>query len=189
MPRESRNQSVVDWAKQNLSQPVRIRLRFATKPGRALVYLLLFSVPFVLVAAMVFLKLSGSAKSVTWWGIFLLGFVLSIPGAVIMLLGARTRQTLLESLDAEGVRSSRGRRFVWGNLRYVDHVSKITRVGGLTRKVEDNQLELVFSDGKAIIPPLIEDRERLWALIDTMPAEVRDDGAVRSPTGSPRTRS
>jgi hypothetical protein len=62
----------------------------------------------------------------------------------------------------------------------VDHVSKTTREGGVTRKIEDNQLELVFADGKAIIPPLIEDRERIWALINTMPAEVRDDGEVRA---------
>ena len=146
-----------------------------------MVYLLLVSVPLLLVAAMAFLKISGSAKSVTWWGIFLFGFVLLIPAGVIVQLGKRTRQTLVESLDTDGVSSARGQRFLWDNLRYVDHVSKITRIGGVTRKIEDNQLELVFSDGEAIIPPLIEDRERLWALINSMPVEVRDDGAVRPP--------
>lgn len=183
------NQPVVDWAKRHLSQPVRIKVRFASKPARTLVYLMLVSVPLVLVAAMVFLKVSGSAKTVTWWGIFLFGFVLLVPAAVIIQLGRRTRESLAESLDADGVRSSKRRFFPWQDLRYVDHVSKITRVEGVTRRIEDNQLELVFSDGKAIIPPLIEGRERLWALIDTMPAEVRDDGAIRASTDSPRTRS
>ena len=143
-------------------------------------YVLLFSVPFLIVSCQSFLKLSGFAKGVSWWGIFLLGFILLIPAGVIVLLGARTRQTLVRSLDADGVSTAPGRRFLWENLHYVDHVSKITRAGGVTRKTEDNQLELVFADGRAIIPPLIDDRERMWALINAMPAEVRVDGQLRA---------
>ena len=180
-------QTILDWAKQNLPQPVAIRLREG-KGARTLMHVLLLSIPLLIVSCQSFVKLSGFAKGVSWWGIFLLGFVLLIPAGVIILMGARTRQTLVEVLDTDGVRTARGRRFLWQHLRYVDHVSKITRVGGATHKLEDNQLELVFSDGKAIIPPRIEDRERLWALINSMPAEVRDDGEVRA-TGSPRIRS
>lgn len=176
---EEARPSVAAWAKQNLPHPVDIRLRHG-KGGRTLIYVLLFSVPFLLVSCQSFLKISGFAKGVSWWGIFLMGFVLLIPAGVIMLMGARTRQTLVKSLDADGVRTTRGPRFLWENLRFVDHVSKTTREGGVTRKIEDNQLELVFSNGKVIIPPLIEDRERIWALINSMPAEVRDDGQVRN---------
>ena len=179
MQNESCNQPVVDWAKQNFPQPVEIRLS-SGQAARTLMYLLLFSIPFLIVSCQSFLKLSGFAKGVSWWGIFLLGFVLLIPAGVIVLMGARTRQTLVKSLDADSVSTSRGRRFLWENLHYVDHVSRTTREGGVTRKIEDNQLELVFADGKAIIPPLIEDRERIWALINTMPAQVRDDGQVRA---------
>ena len=187
MQNQPHDQAILDWAKQSVPQPVEIRLR-GGKGARTLAYVLLLSIPFLIVSCQSFVKLSGFAKGVSWWGIFLLGFVLLIPAGVIVLMGARTRQTLVKSLDAEGVSTARGRRFLWQNLRYVDHVSKVTREGNVTRKVEDNQLELVFSDGKAIIPPLIEDRERLWALINTIPAEVRDDGEVRPPTGSPRIR-
>ena len=179
MQAESRNQPVVHWAKQNLAHPLDIRLR-SGKGARTLMYVLLFSVPFLIVSCQSYLKLSGFAKGVSWWGIFLLGFVLLIPAGVIVLLGARTRETLVKSLDADGVSTTRGHRFLWENLRYVDHVSKTTREGGVTRKIEDNQLELVFADGKAIIPPLIEDRERIWALVNSMPAQVRDDGQLRS---------
>lgn len=179
MQGESHNQPVVNWAKQNVPHPVDVRLRYA-KGARTLMYVLLFSVPFLIVSCQSFLKLSGFAKGVSWWGIFLLGFVLLIPAGVIALMGARTRQTLVKSLDAGGVSTARGRRFLWENLHYVDHVSKTTRDGGVTRKIEDNQLELVFADGKTIIPPLIEDRERIWALVHSMPAQVRDDGQVRN---------
>src|SRR4026207_2069432 len=115
MQDEPCNQPVVDWAKQNVRQPVHIRLR-SGKGARTLMYVLLFSVPFLIVSCQSFLKLSGFAKGVSWWGIFLLGFVLVIPAGVIVLLGGRTRQTLVESLDADGVRIARGRRFLWENL-------------------------------------------------------------------------
>jgi hypothetical protein len=100
-------------------------------------------------------------------------------------MGARTRQTLVKSLDAGGVSSMLGRRFRWEDLSYVDHVSKITSTGGVTRRIEDNQLELVFSNGKVIIPPLIHDREQIQALVNSMPAQVRDDGQVRATRPAP----
>jgi hypothetical protein len=53
MQNESRNQPVVDWAKQNFPQPVEIKLR----PGhgaRTVVYVLLFSVPFLIVSCQSF---------------------------------------------------------------------------------------------------------------------------------------
>ena len=179
MQHESHNQPVVHWAKQNLPHAVDIRLRHG-KGARTLIYVLLFSVPFLIVSCQSFLKLTGFAKGVSWWGIFLMAFVLLIPAGVIMLLGSRTRQTMAKSLDADGVRTSRGQLFLWENLQYVDHVSKTTREGGVTRKIDDNQLELVFSNGRVSIPPLIEDREGVWTLVNSIPAEVRDDGEVRN---------
>lgn len=184
MQSESRNQPVADWAKRNLSQPVQIRLRYGSR-ARTLIQVLLFLVPALLVATLGLLKIAGSARGVSWWGIFLFGFVLSIPAIVIVLLGRRTRQDFAASLDAAGVATALGRRLAWEDLRYVDHVSKVEREGGVTRKLEDNQLELVFSGGKVIIPPLIEERERIWALVHSMPAQVRHDGEVRGAQPSP----
>ena len=179
MPNESHNQTVVNWAKQSVPQPIQIRLLGGTGLRR-LMYVLLFSVPFLIVSCQSYLKLSGFAKDVSWWGIFLLGFVLMIPTGVIVLIGVRTGRTLVKSIDADGISCSPGSRFRWEDLSYVDHVSKITREGGVTRKIEDNQLELVFSNGKVIIPPLIHDRGRIWALVNSMPTQVRDDGQVRA---------
>ena len=178
MQNEVYNQPVVNWAKQNLPQSVEIKQRFASSGARILIYALLFSIPVLIVAGFVFLKLQGKSEA-SWWGVFLCGGVLMIPPAVIILLGALTRQKLVKSLDADGVRSSMGRRFLWQNFYYVDHVSKHSNFGGVRRVVKDNQLELVFADGKAIIPPLIENREQIWNLINSMPAQVRDDGVVR----------
>jgi hypothetical protein len=49
----------------------------------------------------------------------------------------------------------------------------------VSRRVKDNQLDLVFEGGKLIIPPMIHDRGRVWELINSMPAQVRDDGVPR----------
>jgi hypothetical protein len=175
------NQPVVNWAKQNLAQPVEIKMRFSSRWARILLYLLLFSIPGLIFVGMIFRKLQE--KDLSWWGVFLCGGVLMLPGLVIILIGTLTRQKLLKTLDAIGVKSSIGRKFLWENLYYVDHVSKSYRAGNVSRKIADNQLELVFADGKAIIPPLIENREQVWQLINSMPAEVKDDGVIR--TGQP----
>jgi hypothetical protein len=73
-----------------------------------------------------------------------------------------------------------GKRFLWGKLYYVDHVTKHVRAGRVSRRVKDNQLELVFEGGKAVIPPMIHDRAAVWSLVNSMPAEVRDDGSPRA---------
>lgn len=173
------NQPVVNWANQTLAQPVEIKLLFASRWARLLVYALLLSIPLLIIATFIFLKLTGGTDA-QWGGIFLCGGVMILPAIVIILLGASTRQKFVKALDTSGVKSSMGKRFLWENLYYVDHVSKITRVGGVSRKTEDNQLELVFADGKAIIPPLIYDRERIWSLINSIPVQVKFDGEIRS---------
>jgi len=173
------NQPVVNWARQALAQPVDIRLRFATRWARMIVYLLLFSIPLLFIAAMAFLKLTGGTEA-RWAGIVLCGGVMTLPVVLIIALGSFVRQKFAKSLNVSGVRSSMGKTFLWENLYYVDHVSKIVRVANVSRKVEDNQIELVFSDGKAIIPPMIHDRERVWQLVNSIPAQVKWDGEVRS---------
>jgi hypothetical protein len=99
---------------------------------------------------------------------------------VIALAAAYVRRGFARSLDAAGVSGSFGQRFPWAKLYYVDHVTKVFRAGGVTRRIKDNQLELVFEGGKLVIPPLIHDRAAVWELINSMPAEVRDDGVPRA---------
>jgi hypothetical protein len=96
------------------------------------------------------------------------------------MLGAYVRKGFAKSLDDGGVNAALGKKFPWAKLYYVDHVTKHVRAGLVSRRIKDNQLELVFEGGKAIIPPLIHDRAALWALVNTMPAEVRDDGVPRA---------
>ena len=54
----------------------------------------------------------------------------------------------------------------------------------MRRRIKDNQLELVFEGGRLVVPPMIHARAEIWALVNSMPAEVRDDG-VRRPSVRP----
>ena len=171
------NQPAVDWAKQNLAQPVEIKLLFGGRWKMLLVYALLFSVPLLIIALGAVRVLTEKIEN-GWFGLFACNGILLLPCFVIVFVGAYMRQKLVKSLDASGVKSSLGRKFLWENLYYIDHVSKSMRVANVSHKIEDNQLELVFADGKAIIPPLIKDRERIWNLINSIPAQVKFDGKI-----------
>lgn len=188
--REYYNQPVVDWARRNISGRVKVRPLLSSTAGTILTYALIFCVPAAFFALGVVGIVIGLKDRQTIYAAFFFAFLLMIPAGVIALLGAYVRRGFAKSLDAEGINAPLGRKFRWGKLYYVDHVTKHFRTGRVSQKVKDNQLELVFEGGKVIIPPLIHDRARIWELINSIPADVRDDGvprAGREPTseGSP----
>ena len=175
------NRQAADWARQNITQPVSVRTLFSSQLGKIFIYLLLFSVPaFFFLLGIVALALGAKDPS-TRYGPFIFSFLLLFPCGLIALLGAYVRRSFAKSLDANGVNGSFGTKYPWSKLYYVDHVTKRTRVGRVSREVKDNQLELVFEGGKLIIPPLIHDRATIWALVNSIPVEIRDDGKPRVP--------
>ena len=175
------NGAAVEWARRSLAAPVKIKLLFSSRAGQIFVYALLFSIPGAFLALGLVMFALGARDRASVLGPLFFALLISIPCALIVVLGAYVRRGFAKTLDAEGASGSFGQRFPWGKLYYVDHVTKYTRVGRVSRKVKDNQLELVFEGGKLIVPPLIHDRGRVWELINSMPAQVRDDGVVREP--------
>jgi hypothetical protein len=173
------NRPAVEWARRNLAAPVKIKLLFSSRVGQIFVYALLFSIPAAFFALGLVMFALGARDRATVLGPFFFALLLCIPCGVIALVGAYVRRGFAKSLDAEGVSGSFGQRFPWAKLYYVDHVTKYSRVGRLSRKIKDNQLEVVFEGGKLIVPPMIHDRARVWELINSMPAQVRDDGVPR----------
>ena len=173
------NRSVADWARQNVGGRVEVRPLFSSRLGMIFTYVLLFCVPGAFFALGLLLLALG-AKGKDGVGAFFFGSLTLIPCGVIALAAAYVRRGFAKSLDAAGVSGSFGQRFPWAKLYYVDHVTKVFRAGGVTRRVKDNQLELVFEGGRLVIPPMIRDRAAVWELINRMPAEVRDDGVPRA---------
>ena len=174
------NGPVVDWARQNISGRVQVRPLFGSRAGVILTYALTFCVPGAFFALGLVAFALGVRDPYVVKGPLFIGLLMLIPCGLIALLGAYVRRGFAKSLHAEGVRGAFGQRFPWGKLRYVDHVTKHDRAGGVSRRVKDNQLELVFEGGKLVIPPMIHGRAEVWALVNGMPAEVRDDGVPRA---------
>lgn len=174
------NRPVADWARQNLRGRVEVRPLFSSRAGMIFAYALLFCVPGAFIALGLILFALGARAKDGVGALLFFGFLMLIPCGLIALVGAYVRRGFAKSLDAEGVSGTFGQRFIWGKLYYVDHVTKYMRAGRVSRRVKDNQLELIFESGKLIIPPLIHNREAIWNLINAMPAEVRDDGVPRS---------
>lgn len=173
------NQPAADWARQNISRPVAVKPFLSSRAGIILIYTLIFCVPAAFFAlALVAFVLGVRDPYVVKAPIFI-GLLMLIPCGAIAVLGAYVRRGFVRSLDADGVSGSFGQRYPWGKLYYVDHVTKHLRAGWVSRRVKDNQLELVFEGGKLIIPPLIRGRAEIWEMINRMPAEVRDDGVPR----------
>lgn len=173
------NRLIVEWASQNIKGRVQIKPLLSSLVGKILVYSLLFCVPGLFFALGVVALILGVKDRSVVLGAFFFGLLLMVPCGLIVLLAAFVRRGFVKSLDAEGVRGNLGRKFHWGKLYYVDHVTKRARAGRVSHTVKDNQLELVFESGKVIIPPLIQERARVWDLINSLPAEVRDDGVPR----------
>jgi len=179
-PGEYYNRPVADWARRNIQGRVAVRPLFGSRAGKIFAHALLFSVPGAFFAlGLVLLALGAKAKDGVG-ALFFFGFLMLFPCGLIAVLAAYVRRGFAKSLDAEGVKGSFGQRFLWGKLYYVDHVTKHIRAGGVSRRVKDNQLELIFEGGKVIIPPLIHERAAVWALVNSMPVEVRDDGVPRA---------
>jgi hypothetical protein len=192
MQSEFYNQPAVEWARRNLSQPVGIKVRFGSPWGRIFGYLLLFIAPlafFLLGFAILIIGAFTTAGSFAddfreAARLFVWGGILLIPtggmALVLFLFMRGTRPMFPKSLDARGVTALSGQNFLWEKLYYVDHVSKTINRGEFTnKKIKDNQLELIFENGKVIIPPLIQHREQIWNLVNSIPVQNRDDGEIR----------
>ena len=179
------NAPAVQWAALNLSTPVSVRPLFSSRAGRIFTYALLFSVPaFFIAFGLVFALLFGLKDRSITVGPIVIGLLMLVPAGVIALVATYVRRGFVKTLDANAVRGSMGQSFSWADLYYVDHVSKYTRIGGVSHRIKDNQIELVFAGGKAVIPPLIHHRAEIWELISRLPAQVRDDGVPRGQTSS-----
>ena len=173
------NTPVADWAQRHIRERVELRVRFGSRRGRIFAYALLSFAPGSFIALGLLLFAVGAGSDSGAGSLLFFGLLMAIPCTLMAVVAARVRANFVTSLDGEGVRGSFGQRFPWSDLRSVDHVSKVVRLGGVRRRIPDNQIELVFEGGRLVIPPMIREREAVWALVDRLPAQVMDDGVPR----------
>lgn len=184
---------VTAWANIRLKPPVEIRLKFGGRGANGFVIFAAIFLGFFIIGPPVFLIIQSIYRGVPPEG---LGFMLrgigclgiwivvglAIMSAIFILPTMTTRRHLVKLMDPTGVTTRGGARYRWQDLKFVQYqevqwskkgAAAITRQA-MFHGSKRTSIDLVFEDGKAIIPPLIKDQDAVLALIETMPAERRD---------------
>lgn len=193
------NQQVTEWAQKNLSKPVEVQLRYKLMFSKILVVfgyvvlavaLLWLPCVFLFGAAYNFLT-KGWSDTVAGglvFGIVLTVFLGGLFLAVVF-LPLLTRRKIAATLSAEGVETRGGQKYAWQDLNFLEYKKENTRVHGnlaasLTKAalfagVKKVSVELVFANGKAVIPPLISNQPEILGLLETIPAPWRGEQILR----------
>jgi len=191
---------VVNWANQNLQSPVEIKLK-----GDSIGYKILLGFCFAFLA-LVFLgipllfyisaittfldkgwngKVSGALVGGT---VFLVVAVMIFLALFFLLIF--TRRKFAKVLSWQGVETRGGQKLSWEKLHFLNYKQVVTQIHGrsiaanvaqaaMLAGVEKVTVEMVFENGKAVVPPLIEHQSEILALLNSMPAEWRDEGKIR----------
>jgi hypothetical protein len=189
------NQRVVNWAQQNLRQPLEVKL----KEHKVLIGIC-FAILVLIFGglALIFFAVAVSSLRTNGWspdvtkgvvgGLFFLA-VLAVFCGGLLLLGKLTRKKFVKTISADGVRTRGGQNYRWEDLRFLDYKKVNTQVNrqqlavsatraAIMAGVEKVTVELVFVNGKAVVPPLVRNQAEILALLNTIPAERRNDGTA-----------
>lgn len=174
MTNEFYNQTITAWAKKDLKHSF-----YADHQSRLPLYGLsafLLLLPALLIYGGISNYFRGGDSETTsrFLEIGIGGFVLF--GAGVVWLVFFYWRVLLETLDKDGVEISSGRRFLWNDFQYVNEVLVTRRRGGGKQFL---RYELVFGDGKALIPADLKNIGRIEVLMALMRAERRINGKIR----------
>lgn len=193
------NQQVVEWARRNLIQPAEVKLRYnsmAAKIFVGLVYsilgVFLLGIPCALLIGTIYKAITQGWNDSVGGGLFFGLILLIFMGGLFLLifyLPLITRRKIAVNLNAEGLETRGGKKFAWGNLHYLNYKKNSTRVRGnlLATAVQSAMfigakkvtVELIFANGKAVVPPLISNQQEILQLLDTIPAQRCGYEAIR----------
>ena len=193
------NQPVVNWARQNLPQTVEVKLKGNSSGYRILLGFCFAFIAFIVLAfpVMIYIRVieafinEGLNEKVAagLFGGTLFLVIFGGPALGIFLLMRSIRRKVAETLDSEGVKTRGGRKFVWENLYFLNYKKVNTRVrrnvaasvanAVMFAGVEKVTVEMIFGNGKAVVPPLLVNQPQILALLNSMPVQRRDEGTIR----------
>lgn len=195
------NQPVVNWARHSLPQAVEVKLKehkILLGLCIALLGLIFGGIALLFFASAVLALMSkGWNPEVTRGlvgGIFFLG-VFAAFGGGFLLLSKVTRRKFAKYISADGVETRGGQKFRWEDLHYLDYKKVNTQVNrqqiavsatraAILAGVEKVTVDLVFANGKAVVPPLIQNQPEILGLLNSIPVERRHDGQAQQPVGT-----
>jgi len=200
------NQPVINWACRYLQQPVEVKVK-EHKVLLAICFVIL-TVIFGGIALMFYVNAASALVTRGWGqmvaapligGTFMLFVLVAIVGG-LLLLGKLTRRNFAKYMNGNGVETRSGRKYDWADLYYLDYKKvRNARVsiggagiaGHLVASVassaaqavvyagqEKVMVNMVFANGKAIVPPLIYNQPEILGLLNSMPVQRRQDGRV-----------
>jgi hypothetical protein len=193
-------QSVVNWARHNLPQTVEVKLKGNSLFAKvmlgfsfAFLGLIFLGIPllFFYSALTAFLANGWSQKvsgGLFGGSIFLVAFGLLTLGLFFYL--RFTRRRFAKFISSAGVETRGGQKFGWEKLQFLDYKKVSTQYNrnqpglsmvsaAILAGVEKVTVEMVFENGKAVVPPLIENQPEILALLNSIPVERRDEGKIR----------
>ena len=190
------NQPVVNWVRQSLSQTVEVKL----KVRFSIVFFFcfaLFAIPFLSIPLWFYASAISVYLSEGWnlkvsLGLFGGTIFLVIFGALAFgtfFLMRLLRWSFVRFLSAEGVETFSGKRFGWQDLHFLNYKKVSTRVSGnnleasiavpaLYAGIKKVIVDMIFANGKAVIPHFIENQPEILALLNSMPVQRRIEGKI-----------
>ena len=176
-----KNTAAADWAKISIINPVNVKLRFDSLP--VTIFLIAFSV-FIAISLLalpvMFFGYSVWELIVSGWKNEILailgcsGFFTTVIGAVLAFLFTyyrRMRGEMVKTFTNEEIETREHKKYRWENLLYINQVYTTTR----RLRVIRNSFELVFENGKVIVPPLIKNQAEIFQLVDSIPADRKTE--------------
>jgi hypothetical protein len=180
------------WANSRLNPPVEIQLKFGGRGANGFLIFAAIFLGFFIIGPPVFLIIQRIYQGVPpeGLGFMLRGFGclgiwilvgLAIMSAIFILPTVSTRRHLVKVMDTSGLTTRGGDRYLWRDLKFVQYqevrwskkgAAAMTR-DAMFRGSKRISIDVVFENGKAIIPPLIKDQDAILALMETIPAERR----------------
>lgn len=187
-------QEIRQWAATNLSVPVEVRLKII--PVIVVTCSSLYILPIIFSIYAVFMNLSGGGGpqllvfAAAFFGLItfciIIGLLIAIP---IRLLSERRS---VRYMDASGIETRNGEKHSWEQLQKINFVKSsgvsLHGLGCLVNLILSPILnalmfrgssrfisELIFVDGKAVVPPLIKDSKTIFELVKTIPAPKTGD--------------
>jgi hypothetical protein len=194
------NQPVVNWARHSLPQTVEVKLKGNSLIAKIVLGLCFgfLALVFVGIALMFFVSAIEGFLRRGWTqqetaSLFVGVVFLVIFGALalgISLLAKFTRRKFARFISAAGVETRSGQRFKWENLHFLNYknvdasIDRRQLAASATRAailagVEKVTVELVFANGTAVVPPLVENQPEILNLLNSMPVQRRDEGTPR----------
>ena len=187
--------SAAEWARKTMTEPIDVVGKYDSIVYRIILGLLFLVVPILLVfAGAAVLVASGNP-----WLLIVGVFVFLMMGglfAFIRLLAYFRRQRRITRIDAEGVNTGKGDRLLWADLQYLKyHKYRMryhsgyykpnsglldiflidTAIAFIYRGTDRVTIEFGFTNGKALLPPLILRSKEIHSFVRSVPVQQIGD--------------